>query len=49
MSGIEDFMKTFGFTADALTIVIICALVLMLNFAGGLFSQIILAFGGPIH
>ena len=49
MSGIEDFMKTFEFTADALTIVIICALVLMLNFAGGLFSQIILAFGGPIH
>ena len=49
MSGIEDFMKAFGFTADALTIVIICSLVLMLNFAGGLFSQIILAFGGPIH
>ncbi len=42
-------MKTFGFTADALTIIIICSLVLMLNFAGGLFSQIILAFGGPIH
>ena len=49
MAGIEDFMGTFGFTADALTIIIICSLVLMLNFAGGLFSQIILAFGGPIH
>ena len=49
MSGIEDFMETFGFTADAFTIIIVCSLVLMLNFAGGLFSQIILAFGGPIH
>ncbi len=49
MSGVEDFMGTFGFTADALTIIIVCSLVLMLNFAGGLFSQIILAFGGPIH
>ena len=49
MIGIEEFMKTFGFTADAFTIVIICALVLLVNFAGGLFSQIILAFGGPIH
>ncbi len=49
MADIEDFMGTFGFTADALTIIIVCSLVLMLNFAGGLFSQIILAFGGPIH
>ncbi len=49
MTGIEDFMGTFGFTVDAFTIVIVCSLVLLLNFAGGLFSQIILAFGGPIH
>ena len=49
MGGIEDFMKTFGFPAnDAVTIIIICALVLMANFAGGLFTSIIHAFGGPI-
>ena len=49
MAGIEDFMATFGFATGAFTIVIVCSLVLLLNFAGGLFSQIILAFGGPIH
>jgi hypothetical protein len=49
MSGIEDFMKTFGFTLDALTLFFICALFLLINFAGGLFSNIILSFGGPIR
>ncbi len=49
MSGLEDFMATFGFTADAITIVIVCAVVLLANFAGGLFTNIIRAFGGPIH
>ncbi len=49
MAGIEDLMATFGFATGAFTIVIVCSLVLLLNFAGGLFSQIILAFGGPIH
>lgn len=49
MGGIEDFMKTFGFSQnDALTIIIICVLVMMVNFAGGLFTSIIRAFGGPI-
>ncbi|MDA1088919.1 MAG: hypothetical protein O3A85_01205 [Proteobacteria bacterium] len=49
MGGIEDFMKTFGFSQnDALTIIIICVLVMMANFAGGLFTSIIRAFGGPI-
>ncbi|MBC8338587.1 MAG: hypothetical protein ISR51_02285 [Rhodospirillales bacterium] len=49
MQGIEDFMKSFGFPeTDALTIIIVCTLVMMVNFAGGLFSKIILAFGGPI-
>jgi len=49
MGGIEDFMKTFGFPGnDALTIIIICALVLVANFAGGLFTSIIRTFGGPI-
>ncbi len=49
MGGIEDFMKTFGFTTDSLTIIIICSLVLLGNFAGGLFTSIIRSFGGPIH
>lgn len=48
MAGIEDFMKTFGFTTDSLTIIIICSLVLLGNFAGGLFTNIIRSFGGPI-
>ena len=48
MEGIEGFMKSFGFTQDPLIIIIICALALMGNFAGGLFSNIILSFGGPI-
>ncbi len=48
MSGIEEFMRTFGFSVDAFTIVIICVLVMLGNFAGGLFSKIIQAFGGPI-
>jgi len=49
MGGLEDFMKTFGFSQnDALTLIIICSLVMMLNFAGGLFTSSIRAFGGPI-
>jgi len=49
MGGLEDFMKSFGFSQEPVTIIIVCALVIMFNFAGGLFSNIILAFGGPIH
>ncbi len=49
MTGIEDFMGTFGFTVDAFTIVIVCVVVLLANFAGGLFTSIIHAFGGPIR
>ena len=48
MEGIEGFMKSFGFTQDPLIIIIVCALALMGNFAGGLFSNIILSFGRPI-
>ena len=48
MEGIEGFMKSFGFTQDPLIIIIVCAPALMGNFAGGLFSNIILSFGGPI-
>ena len=49
MGGIEDFMRSFGFSqVDSLTIIIICAVLLLVNFAGGLFTSIIRAFGGPI-
>ncbi len=49
MGGIEDFIESFGFTKDAFTVLIISVVVLLANFAGGLFSNIILAFGGPIR
>ena len=49
MGGVEDFIESFGFAKDPFTIVIICVVVLLANFAGGLFSNIILAFGGPIR
>ena len=49
MDGIEEFMESFGFSVEALTLFFICALILMMNLAGGLFSNIILSFGGPIH
>ena len=49
MGGIEDFIESFGFTKDAFTIFFISVVVLLANFAGGLFSNIIRAFGGPIH
>ena len=42
-------MESFGFSVEALTLFFICALILMMNLAGGLFSNIILSFGGPIH
>lgn len=48
MKTIEEFMGTFGFTVDSFTIVIICVLVLLGNFAGGLFTNIIRGMGGPI-
>ena len=49
MSGIEDFMETFGFTQETFIIAMLCLVVLLGNFAGGMFSSIILAFSGPIH
>ena len=49
MSGVEDFIESFGFTKDPFQILIICVVVMLANFAGGLFSNIILAFGGPIR
>ena len=49
MGGVEDFIESFGFTKDPFTVLIISVVVLLANFAGGLFSNIILAFGGPIR
>ncbi len=49
MSGAEEFIESFGFTVDAITILIVCVVLLLANFAGGLFTSIIHAFGGPIH
>ena len=49
MLGLEDFMKSFGFTQETFIIAMLCMVVLLGNFAGGMFSNIILAFGGPIH
>jgi len=44
MEKIETFMRSFGFSEDPLIIIIVCALFLLVNFAGGLFSNIILTF-----
>ncbi|MCH7831838.1 MAG: hypothetical protein IIC55_03105 [Proteobacteria bacterium] len=49
MRAIEGFMKSFGFTLDPIIIAMICLVVLLVNFAGGMFSNIILAFSGPIQ
>jgi len=46
MKNIENFMHSFGFAENSLIIIIVCALFLLANFAGGLFSNIILAFSG---
>jgi len=44
MRSIEKFMQSFGFVEEPLLIIIVCALFLLVNFAGGIFSNIILAF-----
>lgn len=49
MRGIEGFMEAFGFTQETFIIAMLCLVVLLGNFAGGMFSSIILAFSGPIH
>ena len=41
-------MESFGFKEDPFIIAILCIMVLLVNFAGGLMSNIIAAFGGPI-
>lgn len=49
MRGIEGFMESFGFTQETFIIAMLCLVVLLGNFAGGMFSSIITAFSGPIH
>ena len=49
MRGIEGFMESFGFTQETFIIAMLCLVVLLGNFAGGMFSSIIIAFSGPIH
>lgn len=45
-----DLVQSFGFSkTDTETIAIISMLVLLGNFSGGLMSNILIAFGGPIH
>jgi len=44
MQNLEKFTRSFGFSEDPLLIIIVCVLLLLLNFSGGLFSNIILAF-----
>ena len=48
MKGIEEFMGSFGFKEEPLILLIICILALLLNFTGGLFTNIIRGMGGPI-
>ncbi len=49
MRAIEEFMESFGFTQETFIIAMLCLVVLLGNFAGGMFSSIIIAFSGPIH
>ena len=43
MKGFEEFIVSFGFKEDPFLVAILCIVVLLGNFAGGLFSNIILA------
>ncbi len=48
MKYLENTLETFGFTQDPATVAILCLLVLLGNFTGGLMANIFVAFGGPI-
>ncbi len=43
MKGFEEFMESFGFREGPFVVVILCIVVLLVNFTGGLFCNIILA------
>ena len=46
MKGFEEFIVSFGFREDPFLVGILCIVVLLFNFTGGLFSNIILAMSG---
>ena len=46
MKGFEEFIVSFGFKEDPFLVAILCIVVLLGNFTGGLFSNIILAMSG---
>ena len=46
MKGFEEFMESFGFKEGPFIIAILCIMMLLINFMGGLFSNIILALRG---
>ncbi len=46
MEGFEGFILSFGFKEDPFLIGILCIVMLLFNFTGGLFSNIILAMRG---
>ena len=46
MKGFEEFIVSFGFKEDPFLVAILCIVVLLGNFTGGLFSNIILAMRG---
>ena len=46
MKGFEEFIVSFGFREGPFIVVILCIVVLLVNFMGGLFSNIILAMSG---
>ena len=49
MKFLDKTVESFGFTQDPAIIAIICIMVLLVNFAGGLMANILIAFGGPIE
>ena len=46
MKDFEEFIVSFGFKEDPFLVAILCIVVLLVNFTGGLFSNIILAMSG---
>ena len=49
MKGFEEFIVSFGFREDPFTVAILCIVVLLVNFAGGMMSNILISFSGPIE
>ncbi len=46
MKGFEELIASFGFREGPFIVAILCIVVLLFNFTGGLFSNIILAMSG---